>query len=251
MEYRFEAGSVEGFVQLLAANYLPHGYWFYVTGSVPLGKDPRAVDGKLLMKYGVAVSRQARARRKQAGLANVHYLRHGRFWVLLATHGEHRFFSEEGERVRDVRRLPIQFEGYSLSVKRGHFLKKASPDEPAVPDTKLRVRVQIARDRYQTMKAYYLDLATHRSTDWFRNEFWRVPFEPYAPVRRQMLNLLRLVNDARKAAGYELIPTDVLRYRRRIVKPFHADIALTDLAPTMNGEPAAVSASYAPEGGVR
>lgn len=27
MEYRFEAKSVEGFVQMLASNYLLHGYW--------------------------------------------------------------------------------------------------------------------------------------------------------------------------------------------------------------------------------
>jgi hypothetical protein len=43
MEYRYEAMSVEGFVQMIASNYLPHGYWFYVTGQVPEGKDPSAI----------------------------------------------------------------------------------------------------------------------------------------------------------------------------------------------------------------
>lgn len=210
-------------MQIVASNYLPHGYWFHVSGSVPEGKDPRAVDAKLMSKYGIDLSREQRSRRKRAGLANLHYVRFDRRWLLLATHGEHPFFLEEGERVRDVRRYPIHFEGYSLSVKQGHFLKRASSEVPAVPDSKLRVRVQISRERYQLMKAFFLDLATHRSAEWFRQEFWRIPFEPYAPVRRQVLNLLRLVNTARKGAGYDLVPVEVIRYRRRIVKPFEKE----------------------------
>ncbi len=220
MQYKCVAGSLEGFVQQLAANYLPHGYWFYVTGSIPLEKDPAMVDEKLLTKYGIAISRQERARRKQAGRANLHYLRWNQFWVLLASHGEHPFFALEGDMVRDVRRLPIQVGGYSLSVRRGNFLKKLDADEPAVPDSKLRVRVQIARGEYQRLRAYFLSLAVHRSLDTLSQEFWRLPFEPYAPVRRQLLNLLRVVNQARKEAGYELLTPEVIRYRRRIVRPF-------------------------------
>src|SRR5581483_943572 len=90
--YRCEASSVEGFVQVLACNYLPHGYFFFASGVIPEGKDPEVVDRKLIDKYGVAVSRQGRVRRKRAGFANIHYLRFGRFWVLLATHGVHHFF---------------------------------------------------------------------------------------------------------------------------------------------------------------
>ena len=78
MPYQCVATSVAGFVQQLACNYLPHGYWFYVTGHMPEKKDPRAVDEKLLGKYDIALSRQSRARRKLAGYANLHYLRHGR-----------------------------------------------------------------------------------------------------------------------------------------------------------------------------
>ena len=53
MEYRCEATSPTGFVQQLASGYLPHGYWFYVPGCIPEHKDARAVDGKLLDKYGI------------------------------------------------------------------------------------------------------------------------------------------------------------------------------------------------------
>lgn len=220
MEYRYEATSLTGFVQQLASNLLPHGYSFFVSGHVPEGKDPQTVDSKLIAKYGVAMSRQQRARRKATGAANVHYLRYGRRWVLLATHGHHRFFEEEGENIRDARKVPIQIEGYSLSVKRGHFLKKGEGDDEPTPDGRLRVRVQIGRERYKELRDYFLSIACHRSAESLSRELYLVPFEPYAPIRRQLLNILRLVNEQRKAAGYAKLPPTVLRYQRRIVKPF-------------------------------
>src|SRR5262245_22370663 len=192
MEYRCEATSVEGFVQQLASNYLPHGYWFYVTGSVPETKEPRSVDRKLIEKYGIGISRQSRARRKASGMANLHYLRFERLFVLLATHGHHQFFEEEEDCIRDVRRIPIQFHGYSVTVKKGQFLLKHSPDEAPIPDGRYRVRVQIGCERYRELKTYFLDMATRHSVERLGRELWGIPFEPYAPVRRQMLNVLRL-----------------------------------------------------------
>src|SRR5690349_9747078 len=38
--YRCEVPSIGGFVQQLAVSYLAHGYFFYVWGIVPEGKDP-------------------------------------------------------------------------------------------------------------------------------------------------------------------------------------------------------------------
>ena len=220
MEYRCVTTSVTGFVQQLASCYLPHGYWFYVSGFVPAGKDPRAVDAKLLAKYGIGISRQSRARRKAAGIANVHYLRHERQFLLLATHGHHPFFDEEEKNIRDARRAPIYIAGYSIRVQQGGYLKKASPDSLPVRDRRHRVRVQISRRHYQEWKAYLLELATRRSSAALAAQFYQVPFEPYAPVRQQLLNLLRLVNAARRAAGRDRLPPTVLRLRRRIVRPF-------------------------------
>ena len=220
MQYRFETTSLVGFVQYLASNLLPHGYWFYVTGRVPEGKDPRAVDRKLIEKYAIGLSRQQRARRKLAGQANLHYVRLGRFWVLLATHGEHAFFLEEGNSVRDLRHTPLQVGGYSLTVRRGNFLKKQPGAEKADADGKRRVRVQIARERYRELNAYFLGIACHRSVEALSRELWNIPFEPYAPVRKQVLNLLRLINAKREAAGYAKLLTSALRMKRRIVKPF-------------------------------
>ena len=186
------------------------------------------MDAKLLAKYGIGLSRQSRARRKRVGIANVHYLRFERFFVLLATHGHHPFYDHEGDNIRDVRRVPIKFAGYSISVKKGGYKKKASPGSRAIRDDKWRVRVQIGQEHYRNLKAYYLDVAIRRSAEQLGREFYNLPYEPYAPVRQQLLNALRLVNKDRKTAGLESVGPKVLRYQRRIVRPF--DPVETDVA---------------------
>jgi hypothetical protein len=227
MQYRYEATSVEGFIQQLASNYLPHGYWFYVAGWLPEGKDPEAVDRKLTEKYGICISRQARARRKVAGSANLHYMRYDRFFVLLATHGKHPFFAEEAANLRDIRKVPIKFAGHSISYKQGGFLRKEG-SEPAAFDHGWHSRVQIEREKYAELKAYFLDVAVKRSAEALGRDLYNLPFEPYAPVRQQLLNLLRLSNKVRHTAGLERLSIDVLRYQRRIVKPFE----MADLSPS-------------------
>lgn len=204
--YRCETSSVAGFIQQLAVGYVQHGHFFYVTGQVPDGKDVHAVDRKLIERYGLDVSKWTRAREKGKGGASVQYLRYGRFFVLIATAGRHEFF--EGEKgVRDLREHPIRFAGYSISYRRG-------------VDRRFHVSVRIAPDEYLRLKAFFVDLACHQSVDGLAAEFSRLPFEPYAPVRRQLLNLLRAVNRERHAAGFEPVPVGALRLRRRIVKPF-------------------------------
>jgi len=79
MLYRCVATSVDGFVQQVAVAYLARGYWFYVAGRIPPGKDPEDVDPKLIARYGIAVSQKERCRRKRAGLSNMQYIRHERF----------------------------------------------------------------------------------------------------------------------------------------------------------------------------
>lgn len=220
LKYRHVVTTKEGFVQLVASNYLPHGFYFYVTGCIPEGKDKDAIDEKILEKYGIELSRQQRARRKQQGLANLHYVRFEDFFVILATHGKHPFFSAEAASIKDIRRFPLHFRGYGLTVRRGGFLRKEEGEESASPDGKYRVRVSINREAYRDMRAYFLEIAAHRSPDKLRWEFWNQPFEPYAPIRKQLLNLLRLVNLKRSSLGYEKLVPDCIRYRRAIVKPF-------------------------------
>ena len=118
--YRYEAETIEGFVQQVAVSYVSKGYWFYVSGIVPEGKDPRAVAEKLIGKYGIAVSKFVRARRKVGGGANLQLILHGRIFLLLATQGEHLFFEEERTRIRDCREAPIKFASYAIGFRGGH-----------------------------------------------------------------------------------------------------------------------------------
>jgi hypothetical protein len=232
MEYRCVATSVAGFVQQLVCCYLPHGYWFYVSGSVPQDKDPSSVDKKLLAKYGIGISRQSRARRKAAGIANIHYIRYQRRFLLLATHGHHPFYDNEARNIRDARKIPIKFAGLSISVAKGGFKAKRATGGALVQDDKWRVRVQIEREWYLSLKAYMLDVATHRSVAQIAAELHCLPFEPYAPVRQQLLNLVRHINHRRGTASLEPVGFNVLRYRRRIVQPFEPELPSEALALT-------------------
>jgi hypothetical protein len=214
MGYRVETASVEGFVQQIACCYLRHGYWFYVTGVVPQHKDPAAVDAKLLAKYGIAVSEATRMRRKRAGQANLQLLRHARFFVILATKGRHAFFEEERDRIRDFRATPLRYAGYSISYRRGGRTRTGERDP------KWHSHVEIDRGMYLDLRAQLLELAHSRRADDLAAALYAVPFERYAPVRRQLLLLLRRVNEVRSRAGLARVTKDALCLRRRVVRPF-------------------------------
>jgi hypothetical protein len=117
--YRCETASLEGFIQQLAVCYIGRGYHYYASGWIPAGKDPRQVDAKLIRQYGIDLPKWTRARRRRnQGKAGIQYLRHERFFVLLATEGKHSFFEEECA-IRDVRATPIVYCGYSVGLRGG------------------------------------------------------------------------------------------------------------------------------------
>jgi hypothetical protein len=207
MAYRCEAPTIDGFVQQLAVSYIANGYWFYVTGVIPEGKDQRRVDEKLISKYGIDISKFSRARRKASGKANMQYLRHQRFFVLAATHGEHGFFRPieeggEGDRIRDCRETPIKFASYAVSYRGGHA----------------HVRIEI--ETFRELKAYFSQHACHWSAQRIEAQMRALPFEPYAPIRSQLFALLRLINRKRKTAQLDLVTTSCLRLQRRSCRPF-------------------------------
>ena len=206
MEYRCEATSVAGFVQQLAVSYVGRGYFFYVRGEIPEKKDPRVVDENITGKYGIAIGKKARALRKASGLANIQYLRFERSFLLLATHGKHPFFDNEGSLIRDAREQPIKFGGYAVSFRNGH------------------PHVRIEQRQYLELKAFLADGAVHRKAEWIRATLSGLPFEPYAPVRSQLHCILREINRRRGLAGYEFIPASCVRVRRRIVRPFEKQL---------------------------
>lgn len=214
MQYRAVTSSVEGFVQQIACCYLRHGYWFYVLGRVPKRKHPESVDEKLIAKYGIDVSESTRARRKKTGRANLQYIRHKSTFVILATKGEHRFFEEEANLIRDIRRRPIRYAGYSVSYKPGGRKKDGSNDD------KWHAHVEIERQRYLDLRAWFAERALRDSITDLAKAFYELPIAPYAPVRRQLLILLREVNRVRKTAGKKQLPHEILPLRRRVVSPF-------------------------------
>ena len=158
-------------------------------------------------KYEISAHKQVRYRRRQRGLANVQYLRYERDFLLLATPGQHRWFKEEQQSIRDVRRVPIVFGDYSIRLTPGNYLRKKPGAKRAQVDGKLRVRVIIRRRRIRQVKRELLAAAAGDNVDELIARFRELPFEPYAPVRRQLFSLLRQVNSLRRQQGLAAVPT--------------------------------------------
>jgi hypothetical protein len=199
---RYEAQSVEGFIQQVAVCYVGRGYFFYVTGVIPERKDPCAVDATILGRYHIDISKW----RKWRGFhlvreAKLQYLRFERFFVILATHGGHHFLTREKNSIRDVRRVPIKFAGYSVSFRDGHAC------------------VWIDKETEKLLKASFVEQALKRK-ETLEASFYHLPFEPYKPVRQQLLTILREVNRFRSREGLEPLSYECIRFRRHIVRPF-------------------------------
>lgn len=208
MEQRFVAASVVGFIRHIALYHVNRGYEFYLTGCIPERKrtHPEVVDRAIVEKYGVAMSKYARHRRRRAGEAAVAYYRHGHFWVMVATEGTHRFFDENKERIKNFRRNPLVFGGYSIGIK----------------DDKLHVA--LADDFYRELRGYLVNQAVHRSAARLANEVYELPVEPFGPVQRQLRRILREVNAERKTAGMARVPGRAIPCRLRIVRIQDVDL---------------------------
>ena len=208
MQYQYVATSVAGFVQQLAVAYIAQGYYFYVSGWIPEHKAPFETDAKILAQYDLALSKWTRYRRRKAGAASVQYLRYDRFFVILATHGEHPFFAAEGRALRDIRINPIHFRGYSIGCRQG---RGGGP---------YHASVRLERTTCQEIKRRFEAVALDWSVEEIARHIERLPYEAYAPVRDQLRGILRAVNRRRKAAGLELVPRTAVQLRRYPVKPF-------------------------------
>lgn len=212
--YRAEATTIEGFVQQLTC-YIASGYRWYVTGCVPQHKDVRKVDARLIEKYEIDLSKYQRARKKSRGEANVQYLRFQRFFVVIATApiGGHPFTCAERGALRDIRKQPIRFAGYSISSRRDGSALRNGVEQ-------WRVHVRIDRDAFLELRDFYVDAATRRPRAELERGLREVRFEPYAPVRRQLLSILRQTNSKRRIVGLRPLRMRCLRFRRNQVRPF-------------------------------
>ncbi len=207
--YRCEAKSVEAFVQQIAVSYVLHGYYFFAVGNIPEGKDLRAVDANITARYDLAISKWTRCRRKREGVAGVQYLRHGRFFVIAATEGEHKFLDNEKTTICDLRREPIQCFGYGIRC----YQRRTGKWHPSV---------RIGDKEFAKLKQRLRKAALRLSAIALGEKIRRLPFAPFAPVRSQFLTLLRLVNRRRKRAGLPLVSGDCVRRKRKPVRVFNA-----------------------------
>ena len=117
-----------------------------------------------------------------------------------------RFFEGEGQRVRDVRRRPLKFAEHSISFRMGQG--------------KWHPSVRIELERYREVKAYFEEVASKKSVETLSRELHTLPFQPFAPVRGQLFNVLRALNRKRAAGGLEPVAVTALRLRRAPVKVF-------------------------------
>lgn len=208
--YRCEPETLDGFLAQLV-RYVASGHYFYVTGVVPERKDPQQVDRKLIELYGIGRPKWERARRRLGEQAGIHYLRYGRFFVLLATHGRHQFFTDHERNVCDIRRTALKVRGYSIRYTYSELEKR------------WKVFVRLDKETYRSVRAHLLELATrpsYRETDKLIYEFMTLPFQGYGPVRSQVLSIIKAANRRRRHAGYAQLPTDIVPRMRPVRRVF-------------------------------
>lgn len=170
-----------------------YGYVFYGCGTLPPRLEGSKADAMIGWKYGISVSRWVRCRRKKQGLANVVYLRHGRFFVIMATPGKHLFFEREQD-IRDFRKQPLRVGGYSISLRNS------------------KVFVTVDHQEYRKVKDELLAIALHNSKK-LEAKFVAIPWLKYTPVRKQKAKIFKLVNQKRKQAGLQPLSIRCLSWK--------------------------------------
>ena len=226
MAYQCEAKNEAAFVQQLV-RYANAGYRFYVVGIIGDRKPAEHVDARLIEKFAIDKSSQARSRAKQRGEANVQYIRLGCLWVMLATEGKHRFFednrSQSGDKQwHDLRAKALRVGPYAISSKLdGGWKKDASKLR------RYRTRVTLTREAYKELVAFFEDKAAHWSRENLEARFEALGqrYLAYRPVREQLIQLVKRVNRKRKLSGYEKIPYTCLKMPScvRTIKVFGKD----------------------------
>ena len=216
--YTCIAKNLDGFVSQVV-RYVSSGHYFYLTGKIPDKKEPSSVDEKLISLYGIDRPRWARARRRLGKQAGIHYLRHDRFFILIATHGQSPFFVDHQNRVQDIRRNALQIGGYSIRYTWSSV------------DKRWRVFVRLNRDTYYNLRASMLErsarpkFAAHED---FEELFRQLPWQPYAPVRQQLAAIMKAANRRRRYTGLQQARLSCLPRMRRVTVVFEPIPATQD-----------------------
>lgn len=215
-QYRYECPSVEALVQR-AVVLAQKGYVYFLQGELRAGRDPFATDEKLLEKSNARHTKDQRYIRKRKGKANAHYFRWDRLWVVMMTEGIHPMRERRAkERLLDLRNpdhAPLRLGAYSVKLRRD-----STPQGRA--SGRYRASVRLTERAYLELKAELVDIALHRSAEKLAARVFRLPYQPYGPVYRQILAIVKAVNVRRKGGGYKAVPLSCVRFRRDLPKHF-------------------------------
>lgn len=174
--------------------------WFYYVGRIPEHADPEAVDRKLIAKYQIPLNKDQAYRQRKAGRATARYLRYQRTFVLLSTHGQSVFLQER--QFKDLRREPMKLFGYSIAHRKG----KAS--------------VRIEAQQFQILEEHFRSIATSIPCEALGREINELTFYRFKPVVKQLLALVRAVNEERAAWGLAPLDRDAVVLAKRPIPVF-------------------------------
>ena len=195
--YQFLADSPEAFLRQLTANYLAKGYRYYSAGCIREELSVENADRAIIKHYKLdSMSKDKRYRNKQNGIANIQYLRYGRFYLVLATEGEHEFYDpKKGEkRIRDVSEIPIHFHRYLILYNHRR------------PTCKLTLTLD--KPTFKDLRAVCVEHGKHWQCQKKVESFMRYRFAQYPSyggVKDQFRHIISATNQFRKKSGYPLI----------------------------------------------
>jgi hypothetical protein len=222
--YPCEARNIDAFLAQVV-RYVSSGHYFYVRCLIPDGKDPHAVDRKILNLYGVVRKRWQRKRRYLKADAGIHYLRYQRLFVVMLTKGQHEaFYRDHGQCVLDIRRTALKAFGYSI---RWGFSQI---------EQRYRVSVRLDKAEYRSLRSHMLTICTwarYGTASAMQRELERLPYQLYAPVREQLVSIARAVNRQRRRAGLAPIDDRCIPEKMRVTKVYRDTLhgaALAELA---------------------
>lgn len=236
MQYRCEARSVEAFLSQIC-RYVGGGHYFYFACTLGEDKDPCVLDRKMVDRYVTEGKAWRRKSRSRGGHANVHYLRCGRFYVLISTHGKkvggkpEKLFFDHATTIRDIRRKALTFWKYSIRYTFSETEKR------------WKVNIRLHREAYQELRAELVQFSVRercRDSEAMEEKVRSLRLAWYRPVRAQVFRILQEVNRRRRYRGFDQIPATCIPKMRRPPIVFIEDAVAEDV-------PVAAASAYARE----
>lgn len=193
-----------------------HGYHFVFYAELKHGKDPAALDEKLIDLWDLDQPGWKRESRRRGKAPSIWYLRYREHYFLLSTKGRsvdehkrtvpHPFFLEYGDTLVDVQRYALYFCGYSIRYPRVHGVHQ--------------LNVSLEKRAYEYHRDTLLQKSTserYRTREAMEAEFAKLPHQPYRLVLEQYHRILRLVNKRRaRYRGFEPAREECIPDRIRV-----------------------------------